>query len=95
MGPSANECAAVIYDTTSFQKARKENKEVKNVSPVAVAAPVARSLSPPRLVCVCLLCYAPRVFVLLWCEVPSWIPHSPQMTRGKSRPLTRRRLSTF
>lgn len=86
---SVNECYSVIYDTTSFQRGKKRIKRWK-MPPVPQRPSQhqsARSLSSPGLfhsLPVCLLSdesedfYTPPVFAYLWCEVPSWIPHSPQ-----------------
>lgn len=88
MGPPVNERCSVIYNITSFQRLRG-TKRWKNASgsPVTVSAPVSEVtlLSETLTRCrVCLLCgeserfCTPPLFALLWCEVLSWIAHSPQ-----------------
>lgn len=86
---SVNECYSVIYDTTSFQGGDKRTKrsEMPPVTQWPSQHQSAKSPSSPGLfhsLPVCLLCHeseplnTPPVFAYLWCEVPSWIPHSRQ-----------------
>lgn len=83
-----NECYSVIYDTISFQRGKNRTKRWKMPYPSDHLCTSQRGHPPLQdfftlSLSACLLCnepesfYTPPVFAYLWCEAPSWIPHSP------------------